>query len=186
MTLSDTQLKAVEEATRILASAGLSLSDLANPQSPHPGLDAPRGSVLDDSQINHPSSSVCSSLYEPPRAKMFTPDEQYRRVAGSRLNRQAFVDGIVDHPMGVIVEYPETGAQPGQSITHRFVIDPVNFLNPKADFQYSLGDGHGGRKDAQCLLLQSHNGGESVLCSHLRTSCEYLQSRYITTHLTIL
>lgn len=168
MSLSNTQLKAVEQATRVLASAGLNLSDLVNAESLDPETHAP---THDGSQVCYPSSTICSSLYEPPRAKVFSPDEKASRTSGCRLNRQTLVDGIINHPLGVIVEYPETGASPGECIAHCFAVDPFNYTSPKANFQYSLGDSHGGRNDAHCFLLKQANG-KSVPCSHLRTSCE--------------
>lgn len=171
MTYSHTQLAAIEQATLILAAAGLSLSDLPDLHTLDPGDDPPYPPTLHDLQSCNLSSSVLSSSYEPPRARMFTLDELHDHIPGSRLNRQASVNGIVDHPLGAIVEYPETGAQLGECIAHRFAVDPHNFLNPKENLQYSLGDEHGGHKAAQCFLLADRNG-KPVLCSHLHTSCE--------------
>lgn len=171
MTLSDTQLEAIEEAAKILAAAGLSFSDLSDSQPSNLGLNVSHLHTFDELQSSSPPSSTLSSVYEPPRARMFTLDELESRACGSRLNRQASVNGIIDHALGSIVEYPETGAQHGECIAHRFAVDPKDFTNPKANMQYSLGDDHGGRKEAQCYLLTSQNG-EPVPCSHLRTSCE--------------
>ncbi|KAG1765741.1 hypothetical protein EV702DRAFT_919554, partial [Suillus placidus] len=72
------------------------------------------------------------------------------------------VNAIVEHPCGAIVEYPETGSVMGQAVAHIFPIS-VNcntheFDNPKASFQYSLGDGHGGRKNVLCHLLRDSKG----------------------------
>lgn len=187
MSLSDTQLAAIKQATSILNAAGILLSDLARYALPPPvtALTSSQTSGVssDTAESCNPSPAVMSSLYEPPRARIFTQDESKRRTAGSRLNRQTLVDGIIDHPLGAIVEYPETGLEAGQRIAHRFVVDPVNFVHPRSNFQYSLGDEHGGHKNVHCyLLVNEKNPAQKLLCSHIQTSCQYFKNRFTAMH----
>ncbi|KZP33349.1 hypothetical protein FIBSPDRAFT_718116, partial [Athelia psychrophila] len=90
------------------------------------------------------------------------------------LNRKSRVDAIIVHPLGAIVEYPETGSHHNERVAHRFLVDPANFYHPKADFQYSLGDKHGGHKNVHCYLLRDKNG-DAVLCDQVQTSCKGLK-----------
>lgn len=81
------------------------------------------------------------------------------------------MDAIVNHPPGAIVEYPQTGSFDGQAVAHVFPVDPTTFVNPKASFQYSLGDSHGGRPGVMCNLLRD-DAGNPVICNRLKTSCK--------------
>ncbi|KAG1788472.1 uncharacterized protein HD556DRAFT_1245206, partial [Suillus plorans] len=84
---------------------------------------------------------------------------------------------FVEHPLGAIVEYPQTGDAPDQSIAHIFNIDPTTFhssQHPKANFQYSLGNVHGSRDVSKCLMLRDGQG-QPVSCSNLKTSCKWLK-----------
>ena len=48
---------------------------------------------------------------------------------------------------------------------------PHHSLNPKASFQYSLGDSYGGYPGVMCNLL-CDDAGHPVKCNHLETSCK--------------
>lgn len=92
----------------------------------------------------------------------------------NQVNRQTYVQALVEHSLGAIVKYPEMGASKDLSVAHIFDVnpDPDHFINPKFNFQYSLGDGHGGQNNALCDLLKGA-AGNPVLCEKLRTSCKY-------------
>ena len=86
------------------------------------------------------------------------------------------MDAMIKHPLGALVEYPETGASTGQSVMHIFHIDPAVFVDPKSDFQYSLGamgGTHGGLNDVCCDLLRDSEG-KPVCCKRVKTSCTVL------------
>ncbi|KAF9231054.1 hypothetical protein BU15DRAFT_29339, partial [Melanogaster broomeanus] len=108
--------------------------------------------------------------YIPPPARPFTPDELTNHV--HKINRNQSVDAIIEHPLGAIVEYPQTGVFPGQAIAHVFTIDPLSFENPKSNFQYSMG-GNGGR--LSCCGLLRDDSGEPVICNRLKSSCQGLK-----------
>ncbi|KAG1788075.1 hypothetical protein EV424DRAFT_1550855 [Suillus variegatus] len=93
-----------------------------------------------------------------------------------KVNRQTYVQALVEHSLGAIVKYPEMGASKDLSVAHIFDVnpDPDHFINPKFNFQYSLGDGHGGQNNALCDLLKGA-AGNPVLCEKLRTSCKGLK-----------
>lgn len=172
MILLDLQLAAIQQATKILEDAGLSLSSPSHSLVANPDYRK-LVNTIDNAQLCAPSPSVQGSLYEPPAARRFTSDDLRRRIAGSVLTRQTSVAALVDHPLGAIVEYPETGTVLDERIAHRFTVDPAKFSHPKSNFQYSLGDDHGGCKNVQCGLL-TDDSDTPVLCSHIHTSCECL------------
>ncbi|KAG1802907.1 uncharacterized protein HD556DRAFT_1216010, partial [Suillus plorans] len=119
------------------------------------------------------SPEVMAARYCPQPARLFTIDEIAQGC--NKVNRETSVDAIIEHPLGAIVEYPQTGSAPGDAVAHIFHVnpDPKLFIHPKSNLQYSLGDSHNGRQNAWCFLLKDPFG-KSVLCSKLRTSCEYI------------
>ncbi|KAG2119860.1 uncharacterized protein F5147DRAFT_556254, partial [Suillus discolor] len=121
-----------------------------------------------------PSPIVQASNYIPPPAHHFTADEISQNA--HHVNWQTTVDAIVKHPFGAIIEYPETGSVMGQAIAHIFPISANcithGFDNPKASFQYLLGDGHGGQKNILCHLLSDSTDGKPVKCNRISTSCK--------------
>ncbi|KAJ6598119.1 hypothetical protein DFH09DRAFT_889893, partial [Mycena vulgaris] len=98
--------------------------------------------------ISHTLSTTSScpaidgSLYVPPAARPFSAEEIWRGF--DCINRQTYVHALVEHPIGSIVEYPETGSSEGISVAHLFSVDPDRFSHPKDNFQYSIGDFQGG------------------------------------------
>ncbi|KAL4070529.1 hypothetical protein J3A83DRAFT_4064724, partial [Scleroderma citrinum] len=90
------------------------------------------------------------------------------------INHCSVADVIVYHPPGAIVEYPQTGLLHGESIAHIFAVNLENFNNPKASFQYSLGNTHGSHFGIICGLL-CDKSDKPVRCDKLRISCKYLQ-----------
>ncbi|KAG2745354.1 hypothetical protein P692DRAFT_201720309 [Suillus brevipes Sb2] len=169
--LSDVQLAALKAAQDILDNAGLSPLDL-NTNLP-PSRDA--SPAAPSTSVQQPASpEVIAARYRPPPARLFTTDEVARGC--NKINRETSVDAIIEHPLSAIVEYPQTGSAPGLAVAHVFHIDPSPnlFIHPKSNLQYSLGDSHNGRQNAQCFLLKDPFG-KSVLCSKLRTSCKGLK-----------
>ena len=155
---SHSQLDTLRAAQAVLAAAGLSpdaLSRLSSPSSsrsitPHPPSLAPSQSPPDIAPCHPPAPAVVAAQYEPPRASTFTDAD----IASGRdkVTREATADRIVEHPLGAIVEYPETGETLGLAIAHIFNVDPDSerFVHPRLNFQYLLGDGHGGRANVTC------------------------------------
>jgi hypothetical protein len=186
MDLSEHQRLAVQRAQSILSDAGLSASDLdysptTSTQSltPTTSNTSPAASSVTPPSTE-PSPIVQASNYIPLPARQFTADEISRNA--HRVNRQTTVNAIVEHPLGAIVEYPETGSVMGQAIAHIFSIS-TNYIthefdNPKASFQYSFGDGHGGRKNVLCHLLRDSIDGKPVKCNRISTSCKFCQSMH--------
>ncbi|KAF4600363.1 hypothetical protein EYR38_004988 [Pleurotus pulmonarius] len=177
MDLSREQQQALYRAQEILRSAGLPAyqhPDLTQPEPANtlatltaPGLD------LSDVAGPLPSSTGLPILqYCAPLARQFTTAEIAQGL--HRLNRQTELTGIVEHPHYAIVEYPQTGAHPGQAIAHRFTVHPQDGTHPKGDFQYSLGNSHGSHPNVRCKLLVNDDG-KPVICTHLRTSCRGLK-----------
>ncbi|KAL4080630.1 hypothetical protein J3A83DRAFT_4085258, partial [Scleroderma citrinum] len=110
--------------------------------------------------------------YIPPPACLFMDEEIWLHLDCASCHTIAHA--IVYHPPGAIMEYPQTGSHDGESITHIFTVDPKNFNNLKASFQYSLSNTHGGHFNVTCGLL-CNKSGDSVICNMLRTSCKHLQ-----------
>ncbi|KAF9232988.1 hypothetical protein BU15DRAFT_66970 [Melanogaster broomeanus] len=185
MSLSNPQLTALHNIQALIQSAGLSPHDLSHiALSPSPSPPAPS---IDDDQDRKSAPMVhslaeCSQhptftalRYIPPQARFYSLCEI--RQGLNRINRKTSASAVVEHPTGAIVEYPQTGAIPGQGIAHIFNVDPTTFspaYHPKASFQYSLGDGHGGHQSVQCLMLRDEQGWP-VQCQVLKTSCKGLK-----------
>jgi len=165
MALSDAQFAAILEARHLLQNAGLS-------------LDAHAVGIEDAAPFSStplPFGPVQGYQYLPCPARPFTDREVVQEV--NKVNRQTSLDGIVDHPLGVIVEYPETGSATGIRIGHRFAVDPLarKISHPKLNIQFSLGDGHGSRQDVDCgILLTDTQTQKPAICKNEKISCECL------------
>jgi len=59
---------------------------------------------------------------------MFDPSPVVSTV--SQLNQKGYVHAILDHPLGAVIEYPQSIHSPGLAVAHWFTVDPVNCLNP--------------------------------------------------------
>lgn len=178
MNLSTSQLEAILEAKAILEKAGLSPTAVLTPETsvntPHHSSSSPyKLSSLDSPSRTYCTASllVQASRYDAPLAIPFSEEEC--RDECNRINRKTQLVALVEHPLGAIVEYPQTGSKAKESVGHRFTIDPDNFVHPKGSFQYSLGDNHGGRSNVFCKLLVDDRG-QLVSCKNLQTSCELL------------
>ena len=165
MALSDAQYTAILEARHLLQNTGLSLD--ANVV----GIE--NAALFSGTLL--PSGPVQGYQYLPCPARPFTNREVAQGV--NKVNRQTSLDGIVDHPLGVIVEYPETGSVTGIRIGHRFAVDPLarKISHPKLNIQFSLGDGHGSRQDVDCgILLTDTQTQKPAICKNEKISCECL------------
>ncbi|KAF8974325.1 hypothetical protein BDZ97DRAFT_11979 [Flammula alnicola] len=169
MPLSDIQQAAVRQAKRLFQEAGLTLGDTDVLENDAQYI----ASTIVDHLPSRPSPNVEGYLYHPTPARKFTPDEKQRRE--NQVNRQSYIDALVDHPLGSIVEYPETGEGPNISVGHRFSVNPDDFLHPKLSIQYSLGDIHGTRQHVECRLLRNTGSGTGVSCKNEKISCKGLK-----------
>ncbi|KAJ6565296.1 hypothetical protein DFH09DRAFT_919678 [Mycena vulgaris] len=170
MTLSSLQLAAVLEAKKLLADVGLTTPKLSTNLDDTDFLEVTR--IISQSL---PNASSCSafqgSLYVAPPARPFSAEEIRRGL--NRINRQKYVYSIVEHPVGSIVEYPETGISQGVSIAHLFSVDPSSLSHPKESFQYSLGDSQGGEPYVHCGSLLTGRNGRPTSCAHKRLACRF-------------
>ncbi|KAF8488095.1 hypothetical protein BU17DRAFT_59782, partial [Hysterangium stoloniferum] len=96
----------------------------------------------------------------------------------NKTTRQSYASALIEHPIGAIVEYPESGSQPKYSVAHHFHINPKNFIHPKENIQYSLGDVHGSHENVTCYLLRDIHTKEPVSCKQLKTRCKSYFSEY--------
>ncbi|KIK77557.1 hypothetical protein PAXRUDRAFT_102622, partial [Paxillus rubicundulus Ve08.2h10] len=208
MSLSKQQLSALHDIQRLIDSAGLLPQHLnyfttfLSPSSP---------ALIDDSDLppnqlpaittppaHVPHAAFVASCYVPPPAQYFTSEEI--RQGHHRITRKASAHKIIEHPISAIIEYPQTGKLDGESVAHLFSVDPAMFLSthhPKASFQYSLGDGHGGHDLVMCLMLKDSQGFP-MHCRVLQTTCKglklcsarlydgYNNSHHFTSHAAIL
>jgi len=170
MSLTQSQLAALEQVQQILDSAGLSpISVINSDSSSSPQPDTPAyHSDISDSECPLDSALPLHKTYQSPAPYYFTTDEILQRV--NYVNRTSKVSAVVDHPVDSIVEYPITA--PG-GIAHRFAVNPTSFIPPQSAFQYSLGGGHGGRENTVCLLLRDETG-KPPRCRQLKSSCMFL------------
>lgn len=137
------------------------------PSGPSPVLSAPSPSPS-PFPSSSPAPAVLVSRYEAPRSRPFT-DNEFKRSAHKAI-REKSADRVIEHPLNAIVEYPEMGDGRDITVAHIFNIRPDSFYHPRFNFQYSLGDGHGGRGKVTCKMLWDASG-KPVKCSKLRTTC---------------
>ncbi|KAJ7860303.1 hypothetical protein B0H13DRAFT_2569623 [Mycena leptocephala] len=161
---------------RLLANVGLTTTTNFDDSDERDFLEVAR-IVSQALPTSSPSPSACTavlrSLYHPLPARPFTAEEIQRGF--DCINRQTYVHALLEHPIGSIVEYPQTGASKGVAIAHRFSVDPANFTHPKDSFQYSLGDSHGGEPYVQCGSLLMGPGGMPASGFHKHLSCKGLK-----------
>lgn len=172
MSLSHSQIAALEKVQQILNNVGLSpISVTTSSPSPHPSLSPhPSTTTLgftDSSDSTLETTAPCLR-YQSPAPYYFTTNDISRRA--NYVNRATKVSAIVDHPIHAILEYPMTAPD---GIAHRFFVDPESYMEPRSAFQYSLGGGHGGRENAVCQLLRD-DAGKAVRCRQLKSSCMYI------------
>ncbi|KAG2127173.1 uncharacterized protein EDB93DRAFT_1270945, partial [Suillus bovinus] len=109
-------------------------------------------------------------------ARPFTDEERVQEL--HHVTCRTSAHSVIEHLVGAIIEYPQTGQHENKSVAYIFHIDPTtseSFLRPQSSFQYSLGDGHGGQIISQCLMLRNAQG-HPVSCANLKTSCTSLFS----------
>ena len=172
--LTSPQRKAVNDALALLRSnnvrpetfSTLHLQALQSATDEHN-----EGNASGNDELPQPSLAIQKASYRPPKAVYFTELERLLDI--HRVTRKSFVSAVIDHPEGVAVEYPEAGKEQGDSIAHRFTIDPSKWINPKSNIQYSLGDKHGGRDNVTCYLLRDSVTGEPIKCKKRSYGCEF-------------
>jgi len=99
------------------------------------------------------------------------------------LNRKAYVDALLDHPLGVVVEFPQSGYAPTRAVAHRFAVNPDHPVNPRANIQYSLGGTtavKGSCPHGNCYLFSSAMG-TPVPCKVSHVGCELIQVSVLNT-----
>ena len=167
MDLSSEQREALDCVQAILDEAGLSPRNLESTPSPPPSLSL---TSTPSTPLSVPLPAILRSQYIPIPACAFTAKEIARSL--HRVNRHCHSDvhRVVHHPLSTVVEYPEIGSVPNDSIVHIFTVNPNKFDPPKASFQYSLGDSHGGCPRTICGLLHDQSD-QCVMCKKLTTSC---------------
>ncbi|KAJ7065891.1 hypothetical protein B0H15DRAFT_807690 [Mycena belliarum] len=168
MPLNDVQLAAIIAARRLLDDAGL--VDIDSTDDPDfQRLSQTISSVLPGS----PSPAVLGYHYKAPPSRDFTLAEV--ALGLNSITRQTSVHGLVEHPRGAIIEYPESGSARGLAIAHKFAVDPASEFHPKLNIQYSLGDNHGGRPYVTCGTLLSGRDGMPASCNNLKIACKGLK-----------
>lgn len=112
--------------------------------------------------------------YNPPLATRYTIEE---RQAGKNLvTSKCAVDAWIEHPEGVVVEYPETSSVDGEAVLHVFHVEPDTLRNPRNDAQYSLGGTQGtGQWKTDCRYLSNIEGVSPVKCTVSRVQCKQRQ-----------
>ena len=151
--LTPEQLYAVHSAQQLLVNAGINIS-----------LSIP-SQLLGISK--QPLEAGADSSFTIPTASASAPSLEFL----VKLNCKSLVHGIINHPLGSIVEFPQSGLELNQGIAHRFTVDPQYLIHPKDNIQYSLGDSRGSRPNVNCLLF-THAFGQPVLCYVSKISCE--------------
>ncbi len=169
MPLSFEQLGAVWQAKQLLEDAGLFPSD----QSPEAAAaNIVQLQELFSGNLNDSNQSETVGLhYVPQPATPFTPEAL--ESGANCLTWKAHVTAKVEHPIGAIVEYPETGSQTNESVMHIFHVnsaDPM-FVNPRKNLQYSLGTPQGRHSNVSCHLLHDTETEKPAICLQAKATC---------------
>ncbi|KIJ29181.1 hypothetical protein M422DRAFT_269448 [Sphaerobolus stellatus SS14] len=112
--------------------------------------------------------------YHASPARTFTESEiAQKRNYSSRIQ---VVNKVIAHPIGAVVEYPEWGTTPKDSVAHIFSVDPQRFIHPKDNVQYSWAT-HG-EENGRCYLLHNNGPrpGKYVDCKLYRARCAGIRS----------
>jgi hypothetical protein len=88
-----------------------------------------------------------------------------------QINRQTTLETVYYYPLNTLMEYPETSVD--GSVGHVFTLDPQEWINPMANFAYSLGGSHGMSQKAKIIKvsLLVDASGERVPCRETHTTC---------------
>ena len=167
--LTSPQRRAAAEALNLLRRANVEPESLLHFASEAPTNTTSELALNEDLE---PSPSIQKASCIPSVATYYSEVE--RIALCNRVTRKSSVSAIVDHPEGAVVEYPEAGRRPGDSVAHRFTIDPSDYIHPRDNIQFSMGDKHGGRNDVLCLLLKNSITNEPILCKKRTYSCTTL------------
>jgi len=91
----------------------------------------------------------------------------YRNI---QINRQTTLETVYYYPLNTLVEYPETSVD--GSVGHVFTLDPQEWINPMANFAYSLGGSHGMSQKAKTIKvsLLVDASGKRVPCRETHTT----------------
>ena len=166
--LTSPQRRAAIDALKLLRRANVEPEALLCLAFETPS-DATTDSDLSEDQ--EPSPAILRASYIPPAATYFSEEELAAQC--NKVTRKSLVSAVVDHPVGAVVEYPEAGRCAGESVAHRFMIEPSDFIHPRDNIQYSMGDKHGGRNDVLCFLLRNSVTNEPLLCKKRTYACNY-------------
>jgi hypothetical protein len=105
-----------------------------------------------------------------------------------KLNRESSASKVARHPLGTVLEYPETNtsAEKQNYVAHIIDIDTTNGTwkthrnGIQSTIAYALGS-HGGKPKKQVALLVNENG-ELVDCQEDHWRCEWCICRENTTY----
>ncbi|KAJ7059864.1 hypothetical protein C8F01DRAFT_1253960 [Mycena amicta] len=94
------------------------------------------------------------------------PTIRYKVAISSRTTLSV----LYEHPIGAVVEYPETSASPNEPVGHLFHMDLKNWSCPSLDIAYSRGEPNGQSKQDCDLLLD--RAGNRVRCIMKSSTCQ--------------
>jgi hypothetical protein len=165
MSLSVQQQAALHEAKQLLRHVGLSLGNTDSSVL----VDNSQDDLITCSNSSLTHLPLAQRLSHDPSIHIFTEAEILQRK--NQVNRQSYLDALCDHPLGSIVEYPDTGDTADMSVGHMFSVDSTHFHHPKLNIQHSLGDYHGMQQHVKCKLLRDLTTDAEVLCKNEKIAC---------------
>jgi len=157
MPLNQQQLEILRQAHNILSNS--SLIDIPLDEG-FPDVPCLQEYIQEILSTSNGSLPPFLPNYSPPPAHTFTPEEIDLEL--HRTTRQAIIHKIVKHPLHAIIEYPESGSIPAESVAHTLPADHQGFTHPKANIQYGLAT-HRGHQNIRCSLLRDNGPDKYVL-----------------------
>jgi len=166
--LTTEQLAALQQARMLLEKAGVLSSP---PGSPSTEVQHLRKCLQVPDVLQQEPSILPLLRYIAPPASSFSCEQILSR--SNRITTQTSVQKIVYHPIGAIVEFPETGISKSQAVAHVFPVLDKDF-DPKLNIQYSIWGQHGAHENFTNYLLWNGTSGEPSQCRQFKSCCKSL------------
>lgn len=102
-----------------------------------------------------------------------TMDPAFRPMHHVRIHRQLVLGTLFRHPLGTVLDYPESTNDISQPVGHLIQLDPDHWANPMHNTVYSLGAPNGSTlstKPVKCSLLLDGNDIQ-VPCKRIHATC---------------
>jgi len=89
----------------------------------------------------------------------------------NQVTQRLSVTALTRYSETSVVEYLESSQSVDDGIAHLFSVDPVNFIHPKLNLQYSLGGTRGMSKKVQYRMMLDNQTRQPAVCKVVKIGC---------------